>query len=213
MTSTSSGAASCCRAPANVWLGVTVENRSFVHRADDLRATPAAVRFVSAEPLLGPLLPPVCGWYVRDLGYVDKPGRYTGRHFEGEREAYAVRDSPEVFGSPGLDLGSIDWLIVGGESNGRAGRRLVDDRNEPIPERLGWVRDLRDACLLQRDVCRVCGGFGALDALHGGPAHMAGPTIPCPQRHTAFFFKQFGGRKPTSGGRMLDDREWNEFPR
>jgi protein gp37 len=39
----------------NVWLGVTIENRRFVHRADLLRETPAAVRFVSAEPLLGPL--------------------------------------------------------------------------------------------------------------------------------------------------------------
>ena len=41
--------------PPNVWMGVTIENRRFVHRADRLRATPAAVRFISAEPLLGPL--------------------------------------------------------------------------------------------------------------------------------------------------------------
>jgi len=41
--------------PGNVWMGVTVENRRFVHRADVLRDVPAAVRFVSAEPLLGPL--------------------------------------------------------------------------------------------------------------------------------------------------------------
>jgi protein gp37 len=38
--------------PANVWMGVTVENRRFVHRADYLRQVPAAVRFISAEPLL-----------------------------------------------------------------------------------------------------------------------------------------------------------------
>ena len=41
--------------PRNVWMGVTIENRRFVQRADALRAVPAAVRFVSAEPLLGPL--------------------------------------------------------------------------------------------------------------------------------------------------------------
>ncbi|MDG4784771.1 phage Gp37/Gp68 family protein [Micromonospora sp. WMMD1102] len=41
--------------PKNVWMGVSVENRSQVHRVDDLRQVPAAVRFVSAEPLLGPL--------------------------------------------------------------------------------------------------------------------------------------------------------------
>lgn len=39
----------------NVWMGVSIENRKFVHRADFLRRVPAAVRFISAEPLLGPL--------------------------------------------------------------------------------------------------------------------------------------------------------------
>lgn len=41
--------------PENVWLGVTIENRRFVGRADLLRATPAKTKFISAEPLLGPL--------------------------------------------------------------------------------------------------------------------------------------------------------------
>ena len=41
--------------PENVWMGVSIENRRFVHRADYLREVPAAVRFVSAEPLLGQL--------------------------------------------------------------------------------------------------------------------------------------------------------------
>jgi protein gp37 len=41
--------------PQNVWMGVSIENRRFVHRADYLRRVPAAVRFISAEPLLGPL--------------------------------------------------------------------------------------------------------------------------------------------------------------
>jgi protein gp37 len=41
--------------PPNVWMGVSIENRRFVHRADYLRQVPAAVRFISAEPLLGPL--------------------------------------------------------------------------------------------------------------------------------------------------------------
>jgi protein gp37 len=39
----------------NIWMGVTIEHRRFVHRADYLREVPAAVRFISAEPLLGPL--------------------------------------------------------------------------------------------------------------------------------------------------------------
>jgi len=39
--------------PPHVWMGVTIENRRFVQRADYLRQVPAAVRFISAEPLLG----------------------------------------------------------------------------------------------------------------------------------------------------------------
>jgi protein gp37 len=42
-------------APPNVWLGTSIESDPYVFRADKLRATPAAVRFLSLEPLLGPL--------------------------------------------------------------------------------------------------------------------------------------------------------------
>lgn len=41
--------------PSNVWMGVSVEDATQMVRVDDLRSVPAAVRFVSAEPLLGPL--------------------------------------------------------------------------------------------------------------------------------------------------------------
>lgn len=41
--------------PANLWMGVSVENADYQHRIDDLRRVPAAVRFLSLEPLLGPL--------------------------------------------------------------------------------------------------------------------------------------------------------------
>jgi protein gp37 len=41
--------------PAHIWAGVSIENARFIHRADALRKVPAAVRFISAEPLLGPL--------------------------------------------------------------------------------------------------------------------------------------------------------------
>ncbi len=41
--------------PGNVWMGVTVENKDSLWRVDELRKVPAAVRFISAEPLLGPL--------------------------------------------------------------------------------------------------------------------------------------------------------------
>ena len=41
--------------PPNVWMGVTVEDDRYTFRVDHLRAVNAAVRFISAEPLLGPL--------------------------------------------------------------------------------------------------------------------------------------------------------------
>ena len=41
--------------PANVWLGVSVESAAYTSRIDHLRTTPAAVKFLSLEPLLGPL--------------------------------------------------------------------------------------------------------------------------------------------------------------
>jgi protein gp37 len=41
--------------PRNVWQGVSVENAAHAHRISDLRRVPAAVRFLSIEPLLGPI--------------------------------------------------------------------------------------------------------------------------------------------------------------
>ena len=42
--------------PENVWMGVTVEDSDYLKRMDDLRDTPARIKFVSFEPLLGPIL-------------------------------------------------------------------------------------------------------------------------------------------------------------
>ena len=39
----------------NIWMGVTIENNDYLNRADDLRSTSAAIKFLSLEPLLGPL--------------------------------------------------------------------------------------------------------------------------------------------------------------
>jgi protein gp37 len=111
-------------APAHIWLGVSVEDGTKLSRVRQLAQAPAAVRFLSIEPLIGPI---------------------------GE-----------------LPLDGIAWVIVGGESG--PGAR---------PTNPHWVRDIRDQCINQ--------------------------NIP-------FFFKQWGGLRPKSGGRTLDGREWNEFP-
>jgi protein gp37 len=34
----------------------------------------------------------------------------------------------------------------------------------------------------------------------------------CAREGVAFFWKQWGGRTPKAGGRLLDGREWNEYP-
>jgi protein gp37 len=41
--------------PSNVWMGVSIENASVIHRVLDLQSMPASVRFLSCEPLLGPI--------------------------------------------------------------------------------------------------------------------------------------------------------------
>lgn len=103
----------------NVWLGVTIENRRFVNRADVLRQVPAAVRFISAEPLLGPLVAP----HHLDLGDGD-----------GVLDVHPWWDDEKPH-LPDLDIDGIDWLITGGESG--PGHRRFDPR---------WAADLRDAC-------------------------------------------------------------------
>lgn len=108
----------------NIWIGTSIENMDVASRADYVRQIPAAVRFISAEPLLGPV---------------------------GE-----------------LNLEGIDWVIGGGESG--LGHRPCDP---------AWARSLRDLCA---------------------------------REGVAFFWKQWGGRTPKAGGRILDGREWNDYP-
>ena len=102
--------------PENVWLGTSIESHAYNWRADLLRETPAAVRFISAEPLIGPLLPKVVGGLENPVAW------------------WPDTNAPCV-PYDGIELTGIDWLIVGGESG---------PEHRPIePE---WVRDLRDAC-------------------------------------------------------------------
>jgi protein gp37 len=112
--------------PENLWMGVSVENAEAMYRIEDLKAVPTSVRFLSAEPLIGPL-----------IGLADR-------------------------------LDGIDWVIVGGESGPNF--RPLD---------LDWARDIRDACAAT---------------------------------NTAYFFKQVGGVKSKSGGKLLDGEELQVWP-
>ena len=112
-------------APPHIWLGTSIEDGTKLSRLRHVQQTQAAVRFLSIEPLIGPI----------------------GK----------------------LNLDDIHWVIAGGESGPSA-----------RPMKIEWVREVRDQCV------------------------SAG--VP-------FFFKQWGGLRSKSGGRELDGREWNDFPK
>jgi protein gp37 len=129
----------------NVWLGVSVEDQTRAdERIPDLLATPAAVRFLSCEPLLGPV--DINRWlhimwrcsYCRQFfdgrhkqhcPGCGKEGGYCGSHpFNG-------RNRPARPGFPFQSGSGIDWVIAGGES-GPGARPMHPD----------WARSLRDQC-------------------------------------------------------------------
>jgi protein gp37 len=62
--------------PENLWMGVSVENADAMSRIDDLRTVPAAVRFLSCEPLIGPLT----GLNLDGIGWVIAGGESGPGH-------------------------------------------------------------------------------------------------------------------------------------
>lgn len=88
----------------NVWLGVSVENQRMAdERIPLLLQTPAAVRFISAEPLLGRV--DLSRWLVQSC---------CGNVTDGD---YENGEPPQCCGDP---LGALDWIIAGGESGPHA---------------------------------------------------------------------------------------------
>jgi protein gp37 len=147
---------------SNLWVGTTVESQDYAWRVEKVREIGCAVRFLSVEPLLGPV----------DLRLWLEAPRWP-----------ATRQA-------------VEWVIVGGESGGRPERALVmrchgarvcygregcgrPGALHPKPEALRWVRALRDQC--------------------------QAAEVP-------FFFKQWGGPTPKSGGCELDGQTWEEMP-
>jgi protein gp37 len=105
--------------PPNIWLGVSVEDQKWADiRVPALLDTPAAVRFLSCEPLLGPvrLTDGLYDWDELDQSYVCRE--------------HGMPDCKQV-----PRCNRIDWVIVGGESG--PGARSMDP---------GWARSLRDQC-------------------------------------------------------------------
>lgn len=109
----------------NVWLGVSVESQKYADlRIPGLLRAPAAVRFLSCEPLLGPVdltrIP-----FQGDVQYV----------VDALRGRYGLREPKEHFMFGMASLGPINWVIVGGESG--HGARAMDTE---------WAADLVQQC-------------------------------------------------------------------
>jgi len=101
--------------PTNVWMGVTVESGDYVHRIDDLRQVPSAVRFLSLEPLLGPL--PVLD--LTDIDWVIVGGE-SGPGARAMAEAWAL-DLRDQCMRAGVAFFFKQW---GGVNKKKAGRLL-----------------------------------------------------------------------------------------
>ncbi|WP_323009503.1 phage Gp37/Gp68 family protein [Paracoccus sp. (in: a-proteobacteria)] len=113
----------------NVWLGCTVVNQAETDRdIPKLLAVPAAVRFLSMEPLLGPVDLTLDG-----LVCLPCPNAADGLHMDPETGAYECCSMCDYTGLS--DEWGIDLVIVGGES-GRGARPMHPD----------WARSLRDQC-------------------------------------------------------------------
>ncbi|TWA71944.1 protein gp37 [Azospirillum baldaniorum] len=109
----------------NVWLGTTVENQAMAEaRIPRLLATPAAVRFLSCEPLLGPV----------DLTRVVLGEMPVERCVDPriERMRFTIN---ALSGAPKSGIPGLDWVIAGGESGPKA-----------RPSHPDWFRSLRDQC-------------------------------------------------------------------
>lgn len=133
----------------NVWLGVSVEDQARAdQRIPDLLATPAAVRFISAEPLLGPV---DLRWIAEPddekdgvidalLGcnWIDYSHTNKGEVFRPVRPGHEDRLMRRWVCSPESEIlagRKLDWVIIGGES-GPGARPMHPD----------WARSLRDQC-------------------------------------------------------------------
>ena len=185
----------------NVWLGVSTEDQKWADiRIPALLATPAAARFISAEPLLGPI----------DLGsWIPGQCTCTGLPNHGPIPVHWRV-------CPTLTYKALDWVIVGGES-GRNARPMHPD----------WARSLRDQCVEAEvpflfkqwgewarvdrrdaragDVWVIGEGLQSVPwrpDTEGAEAHRWGP-------HRDEIMRRVGKK---AAGRELDGRTWDDYP-
>ena len=181
----------------NVWLGVSAEDQHWADiRIPQLLETPAAVRFVSAEPLLGPI----------DLTGLTCPGCGGKGGASGYSPLHGVDMDADcgLCDGRGRSPGLLDWLIAGGES-GPGARPMHPD----------WARSLRDQCE-SAEVPYLFKQWGewAPTGYVGAGGHdpreifVRDSTVTCHDFEGAQLRKV--GKK--AAGRELDGRTWDEYP-
>lgn len=201
----------------NVWLGVSAEDqRRANERIPDLLATPAAVRFASVEPMLGPI---DLEQIRTDTGYLDAVGKFI------DRDACGLSDDPLAASllQAGIESGHadapllprLDWIICGGES-GKGARPMHPD----------WARSLRDQCEAAGTAFFFKQWGEWTDGQNAGPNPRSIPAAEWfnskwdyfdqpPSRPDDHFDDEpdvFRVGKARAG-RLLDGREWNGMPR
>ncbi len=198
----------------NVWLGISVVNQLEADRdIPKLLATPANIRFLSMEPLLGAIdltnlhlayLPEMFGIPQRDCFYNALTG--IGRMDRGGGVIEVATDEQQGNG--------IDWVIVGGES-GSGARPMHPD----------WARSLRDQCVTA-GVAFHFKQWGEWQVVYDRDADDPDwRSCPNPEGNGERYVNLAGGHGfhgdrvcfarrvgKKAAGRLLDGREWSEFP-
>lgn len=190
--------------PAHVWMGTTAENQAMAdERIPQLLNVPAAVRFLSCEPLLGQVdLHGVC---FENESCESCGEKITTNIFTSSCSCRCCCEGSE----PCLLRGKIEWVICGGESG--AGAR---------PMHPDWARALRDQCD-EQGVPFFFKQWGewapTVDVGFGDSPRAKTHSFP-----TGKFIPTLGGAVPfaiemrrigkSKAGRLLDGREWNEVP-
>jgi protein gp37 len=116
--------------PENVWVGTSVENQRWTSRIDHLRAVPAATRFLSCEPLLGPLTLDLEGvhWVIAGGESGPRARRMRPEWVESIRDQCQEQGVPFFFKQWGAF--DVHGRRVG---KGRAGRELCGRTWDALP--------------------------------------------------------------------------------
>lgn len=178
-------------APANVWIGAAVENQDAANkRIPQLLSIPAAIRFISCEPMLGPVDLVSVGAMGCDCPDLELDDGTIEERCSGRCSFY--RNAIDK-------MRRIDWIICGGET-GKDARPMHPD----------WVRSLRDQC----KAAHVPFFFSQWGEFAPMTATSLDTWVTVRGRAVAGFlgYGEMWRVGKQAAGRLLDGVEHNEFP-